>query len=193
MDVRTFGTRNLPSRQVTEAPAHRGGGTRCSDAARRRLRAGVSIAGSGAPPVRRARHDAGCPLAAGGSVAANLKNVKLHQDQNVVYQISNPISAVGGGRQGWLAPIGARVKVAGMSKRQARGHGGPNRRERSASPAALPRLATGDEPAGASRPQARRLAANSEPSGGLRTHAKHVDCAGQHAVTHAGGRVEIVG
>jgi len=92
-----------------------------------------------------------------------------------------------------LAPVGALVKVAGMSKRQSRGHGGPSRPEVPLSPAVLPPAATGGEPAAASQRQARRLAANAEHSSVLRTHAKHVGFARQGAVTHAGGRVEIVG
>ncbi len=49
-----------------------------------------------------------------------LENVKLDTNQKVVYSVSNPISATGGvvGLNGSLAPEGAIVKVAGMTKLQ---------------------------------------------------------------------------
>src|SRR5262252_4790831 len=82
----------------------------------------------GVPQIMRALLDGGylhedCLTVTGKTVKQNLENVKFNADQKVVYPVSNPISATGGvvGLQGSLAPEGAIVKVAGMSKLQFRG------------------------------------------------------------------------
>src|SRR5581483_2561293 len=64
-----------------------------------------------------------CLTVTGRTVKQNLENVKFNADQKVVYPVSKPISPTGGvvGLQGSLAPDGAIVKVAGMSRLQFRG------------------------------------------------------------------------
>jgi dihydroxy-acid dehydratase len=82
----------------------------------------------GVPQIMRALLDGGylhedCITVTGKTVKQNLENVKFNRDQKVVYPVSNPISPTGGvvGLKGSLAPDGAIVKVAGMSKLQFRG------------------------------------------------------------------------
>jgi dihydroxy-acid dehydratase len=82
----------------------------------------------GVPQIMRALLDGGylhedCITVTGKTIKQNLENVKFNKDQKVVYPVSNPISPTGGvvGLQGSLAPDGAIVKVAGMSKLQFRG------------------------------------------------------------------------
>jgi dihydroxy-acid dehydratase len=82
----------------------------------------------GVPQIMRALLDGGylhenCLTVTGKTVKQNLENVKFNADQKVVYPVSNPISATGGvvGLQGSLAPEGAIVKVAGMTRLQFRG------------------------------------------------------------------------
>jgi dihydroxy-acid dehydratase len=82
----------------------------------------------GVPQIMRALLDGGylhedCITVTGKTIKQNLENVKFNKDQKVVYPVSNPISQTGGvvGLQGSLAPDGAIVKVAGMSKLQFRG------------------------------------------------------------------------
>ncbi len=82
----------------------------------------------GVPQVMRALLDGGylhedCLTVTGKTIKQNLENVKFNENQKVVYPVSNPISATGGvvGLQGTLAPDGAIVKVAGMTKLQFRG------------------------------------------------------------------------
>ena len=82
----------------------------------------------GVPQVMRALLDGGylhedCLTVTGKTIKQNLENVKFNTNQKVVYPVSNPISATGGvvGLQGSLAPEGAIVKVAGMTKLQFRG------------------------------------------------------------------------
>src|SRR5882724_13125361 len=64
-----------------------------------------------------------CLTVTGKTIKQNLENVKFNTNQKVVYPVSKPISATGGvvGLQGSLAPEGAIVKVAGMTKLQFRG------------------------------------------------------------------------
>src|SRR6266568_3666494 len=59
-----------------------------------------------------------CITVTGRTIAENLKNVRWNPDQDVVREASKPISPNGGvvGLKGNLAPEGAIVKVAGMSK-----------------------------------------------------------------------------
>ena len=59
-----------------------------------------------------------CLTVTGRTIAENLKNVKWNPHQDVVRPADNPITATGGvvGLRGNLAPEGAIVKVAGMSK-----------------------------------------------------------------------------
>ena len=64
-----------------------------------------------------------CLTVTGKTIKQNLENVKFNTNQKVVYPVSKPISPTGGvvGLQGSLAPDGAIVKVAGMTKLQFRG------------------------------------------------------------------------
>src|ERR1700723_962177 len=59
-----------------------------------------------------------CITVTGRTIAENLKSVKWNPDQAVFYPANKPILATGGviGLKGNLAPEGAIVKVAGMSK-----------------------------------------------------------------------------
>jgi dihydroxy-acid dehydratase len=82
----------------------------------------------GVPQVMRALLDGGylhedCLTVTGKTIKQNLENVKFNTNQKVVYPVSKPISPTGGvvGLQGSLAPDGAIVKVAGMTKLQFRG------------------------------------------------------------------------
>ncbi len=58
-----------------------------------------------------------CITVSGRTLAENLKDVVFPTDQDVVYEVKNPISPTGGvvGLRGNLAPEGAIVKVAGMA------------------------------------------------------------------------------
>ncbi len=64
--------------------------------------------------------DGDCLTVTGRTMAENLEKVTFNRDQRVVYPVSNPISPSGGvvGLKGSLAPEGAIVKVAGMTKLQ---------------------------------------------------------------------------
>jgi dihydroxy-acid dehydratase len=82
----------------------------------------------GVPQVMRALLDGGylhedCITVTGKTLKQNLENVKFNKDQKVVYPVSQAISPTGGvvGLQGSLAPEGAIVKVAGMSRLKFRG------------------------------------------------------------------------
>jgi len=82
----------------------------------------------GIPQIMRALLDGGylhedCLTVTGKTIKQNLENVKFNTNQRVVYPVSNPISTTGGvvGLQGSLAPDGAIVKVANMTKLQFRG------------------------------------------------------------------------
>jgi dihydroxy-acid dehydratase len=82
----------------------------------------------GIPQIMRALLDGGylhedCLTVTGRTVKQNLENVKFNAEQRVVYPVAKPISATGGvvGLQGSLAPDGAIVKVANMSRLQFRG------------------------------------------------------------------------
>jgi dihydroxy-acid dehydratase len=82
----------------------------------------------GIPQVMRALLDGGylhedCLTVTGKTVKQNLENVKFNKNQKVVFSVSEPISPTGGvvGLQGSLAPDGAIVKVAGMTRLQFKG------------------------------------------------------------------------
>jgi len=82
----------------------------------------------GIPQIMRALLDGGylhedCLTVTGKTIKQNLENVKFNTNQRVVYPVSKPISSTGGvvGLQGSLAPDGAIVKVANMTKLQFRG------------------------------------------------------------------------
>jgi dihydroxy-acid dehydratase len=82
----------------------------------------------GIPQIMRALLDGGylhedCLTVTGKTLKQNLQNVKFNTDQRVVFPVSHPISPTGGvvGLQGSLAPDGAIVKVAGMTKLKFRG------------------------------------------------------------------------
>ena len=82
----------------------------------------------GIPQIMRALLDGGylhedCLTVTGKTIKQNLENVKFNTNQRVVYPVSKPISKTGGvvGLQGSLAPDGAIVKVANMTKLQFRG------------------------------------------------------------------------
>lgn len=82
----------------------------------------------GIPVLLKVMLDAGllhgdCMTVTGKTMAENLKNVVVPTDQDVVYPASCPISPTGGLKilYGNLAPEGAVVKVAGLSRRVHRG------------------------------------------------------------------------
>jgi dihydroxy-acid dehydratase len=82
----------------------------------------------GVPQVMRALLEGGylhedCLTVTGKTVKENLENVKFNTNQRVVYPVSTPISRTGGvvGLTGSLAPEGAIVKIAGMTRLQFRG------------------------------------------------------------------------
>jgi len=64
-----------------------------------------------------------CLTVTGRTIAENLESVAWHDDQDVVRRVSNPLSPTGGvvGLRGNLAPDGAIVKVAGMTRLQFEG------------------------------------------------------------------------
>jgi dihydroxy-acid dehydratase len=75
----------------------------------------------GIPVIIKALLDGGllhgdCLTVTGKTLAENHKDVVFPTDQDVIYPVSNPISATGGvvGLKGNLAPDGAIVKVAGL-------------------------------------------------------------------------------
>ena len=77
----------------------------------------------GVPQIMRALLDGGylhedCMTVTGKTIKQNLEGVKFNENQKVVYPVSNPITPTGGvvGLQGSLAPDGAIVKVAGMTR-----------------------------------------------------------------------------
>jgi dihydroxy-acid dehydratase len=82
----------------------------------------------GVPQIMRALLDGGylhedCITVTGKSIKQNLEGVKFNENQKVVYPVSKAITPTGGvvGLQGTLAPEGAIVKVAGMTKLKFRG------------------------------------------------------------------------
>ena len=82
----------------------------------------------GIPVILKALLDGGllhgdCVTVTGKTLAENLAHVVFPTDQDVVYPVSNPITATGGvvGLTGNLAPEGAIVKVAGMKKQRFEG------------------------------------------------------------------------
>jgi len=64
-----------------------------------------------------------CLTVTGKTIAENLKDVVVPQDQDVIRPLSNPLSPTGGvaGLKGTLAPDGAIVKVAGLKNLVFRG------------------------------------------------------------------------
>jgi dihydroxy-acid dehydratase len=62
--------------------------------------------------------DGSCITVTGKTMAENLSEVEFPTDQDVIYPASDPISPTGGvvGLRGNLAPQGAIVKVAGLTK-----------------------------------------------------------------------------
>jgi len=68
----------------------------------------------------------GCLTVTGRTIAENLENTVLRDDQDVIRPVSNPLSPGGGvvGLKGSLAPDGAVVKVAGLKHLS---HSGPAR------------------------------------------------------------------
>jgi dihydroxy-acid dehydratase len=79
----------------------------------------------GVPALMKALLDGGylhgdCITVTGKTVAENLANVEFPTDQDVIRPTSNPLSPTGGvvGLRGNLAPQGAIVKIAGMTKLQ---------------------------------------------------------------------------
>ncbi len=77
----------------------------------------------GIPQIMRALLDGGylhedCLTVTGKTIKQNLENVKFNENQKVVYPVSKAITPTGGvvGLQGSLAPDGAIVKVAGMTR-----------------------------------------------------------------------------
>jgi dihydroxy-acid dehydratase len=82
----------------------------------------------GVPQIMRALLDGGylhedCITVTGKTIKQNLEGVKFNENQKVVYPVSNPITPTGGvvGLQGTLAPDGAIVKVAGMTRLKFKG------------------------------------------------------------------------
>ncbi len=77
----------------------------------------------GVPILMKALFDGGflngdCITVTGKTIAENLEDVVFPEDQKVIYPTSTPLSPTGGvvGLRGNLAPEGAIVKVAGMSR-----------------------------------------------------------------------------
>jgi dihydroxy-acid dehydratase len=77
----------------------------------------------GVPVVLKALLDGGllhgdCLTVTGKTLAENLANVTFPPDQDVIFPVSRPLSPTGGvvGLKGNLAPDGAVVKIAGMTK-----------------------------------------------------------------------------
>ena len=77
----------------------------------------------GVPILMKALFDGGflngdCITVTGKTIAENLEDVVFPEDQKVIYPTSSPLSPTGGvvGLRGNLAPEGAIVKVAGMSR-----------------------------------------------------------------------------
>jgi dihydroxy-acid dehydratase len=77
----------------------------------------------GIPQIMRALLDGGylhddCLTVTGKTIKQNLESVKFNENQKVVYPVSKAITPTGGvvGLQGSLAPDGAIVKVAGMTR-----------------------------------------------------------------------------
>ena len=60
--------------------------------------------------------DGDCMTVTGKTIGENLEDVKVPDDQKIIYPVSNPITKTGGvvGLKGNLAPEGAIVKVAGL-------------------------------------------------------------------------------
>ena len=82
----------------------------------------------GVPVILRAMLDGGllhgdCMTVTGKTLAENLKDVVLPKDQDVVYAVDTPLNPTGGLKvlHGNLAPEGAVVKVAGMTRLVHRG------------------------------------------------------------------------
>ncbi len=82
----------------------------------------------GVPQVMRALLDGGylhedCLTVTGKTIKQNLESVKFNDNQKVVYPVSKAITPTGGvvGLQGSLAPEGAIVKVAGMTRLKFKG------------------------------------------------------------------------
>lgn len=176
MDAETFDKSKLPSRYATEAEAR------------------VPLVG-----CLREHYS----TVTGKVATQNLEKVKFNRNQKVVYPVSTPISRTGGvvGLQGSLALDGAIVKVAGMTKLQFRGParalGGPialieNRdmisidAEKVRLDLEVPKAET------AKRRKARKAPANPCQSGVLRKYADRVGPARKGAVTHAGGKAEVI-
>ncbi len=183
MDAKTFDKAKLPSRHVTEGPAR-------------------------APQAMRALLDGGylhedCLTVTGKTLKQNLEKLKFNKNQKVVYPVSTPISKAGGvaGLQGSLALVGAIVKVAGMTKLQFRGParalGGPialiENRDMISIDAEKVRLDLEVPKAElAKRRKAWKAPANPYHSGVLRKYADQVGPARKGAVTHAGGKAEVI-
>ena len=82
----------------------------------------------GIPVILKALFDGGllhgdCVTVTGRTIAENLADTAFPRDQDVVYEVANPITATGGvvGLRGNLAPDGAIVKVAGMKRQRFEG------------------------------------------------------------------------
>ena len=60
--------------------------------------------------------DGDCMTVTGKTIGENLEDIKVPDDQKIIYPVSNPITKTGGvvGLKGNLAPEGAIVKVAGL-------------------------------------------------------------------------------
>ena len=180
MDVATFNTTKLRSRQVTAGPWRARDHRRARP--RRRLSRAWRHCRGGGFIDRRAwpRRHGGGDAVAGQAVKQTLGNVKINIDHKVVWPVSIPISntGAGAGRQGLLAPDGAFLEVPGMGKGKFRGRarlfgkllGGP-----------------ASEASGARR----RPALANDQSGAFRTYRKQVGSAREGWVTHAGGRADV--
>ena len=82
----------------------------------------------GIPVILKALFDGGllhgdCMTVSGRTIAENLADVQFPRDQDVIYEVKNPITPTGGvvGLRGNLAPDGAIVKVAGMKTQRFEG------------------------------------------------------------------------
>lgn len=176
MDAKTFDKAKLPSRHVTEAEAR------------------VPLVG-----CLREHYS----TVTGKVATQSLEKVKFNKNQKIVCSVSTPTSNMGGvvGLQGSLAPDGAIVKVAGMTKLQFRGParalGGPialiENRDMISIDAEKVRLDLEVPKAElAKRRKAWKAPANPYHSGVLRKYADQVGPARKGAVIHAGGKAEVI-
>jgi dehydratase family protein len=195
MGARTFKTSEPPNRQATEGTAR----------APKRSR-GDGRAPAGGERVALGRRTGAAHLDRKAVTAKprgrNLENLKPEIDQKVACLVSNPISDTGGavGLQGSLAPGGAIAKVAEMTELPFfeptwafDGDGGATAGRAVAGEAVACRLGRYVcEASVVHWREAWKAPVNVHQCGVLRTYADQVEPARKGAVSHAGGRTNVV-